>query len=245
MKNPTQRQKRLIQFFVDRCDLTRIKLKFIFAATCDLNEAIDYFEKRGAHIHNTSTKLEDILVTQYRKVFEESVYNDLDEDDNLKLKKKSELVEIYVEKAKLLSNAELFVGSDVSKEIRALGLTPDSSQMKWFYDDVKKFHLEACRKLQKYFRTVLTSTVMDNMSALDQKFQSHIATSRKLKNLSSQYSKIVDSIQFVDGRDKIRTEIEKYVTDEDVMELDKEEGLESFWSNVKKITDGIEKWPRC
>ena len=28
------------------------------------------------------------------------------------------------------------------------------------------------------------------------------------------------------------------------MELDKEEGLESFWSNVKKITDGIEKWPR-
>ena len=213
LKKPTERQAKLMKFYVERCDITRIKLKFIFAANSDFNDAVDYFEKRGAHIHNTSSKLEDILVTQYRKVFDETVYNKLDEDDNLKLKTRRELLDIDVDKAKTLKNAEMFVGSEVSKEIKALGLHPDSIQLKWLYDDIKKFHLEACKKLQKYFRTVLSSTVMDNMSALDPKLQSHFATKEKLKSLASQYSKIVDSIQFVDGKDMIRKEIEKYATD--------------------------------
>ena len=183
-------------------------------------------------------------MTQYRKVFDETVYNKLDEDDNLKLKSRRELLDIDVDKVETLKNAQMFVGSEVSKEIKALGLHPDSTQKRWLYDDVKKFHLEACKKLQKYFRTVLSSTVMDNMSALDPKLQSHFATKEKLKSLASQYSKIVDSIQFVDGKDMIRKEIEKYVTDKDVMEINKDEGLERFWTNVKNVTDGSEEWPR-
>ena len=64
VKKPTPRQKRLIAYFVDRCDLTRIRLKFIFAATEDLSRAIDFFQQKQAHVHSASDKMESILSTQ-------------------------------------------------------------------------------------------------------------------------------------------------------------------------------------
>ena len=111
VKKPTVRQKRLIKYFVERCDINRIRLKFIFAATRDLNVAIDFFEEQAAHIHNTSEKLESILCTQYRKILDESELSLLDDEtDELRKKSKKELVNIDLEKAKTITNKELFIG---------------------------------------------------------------------------------------------------------------------------------------
>ena len=79
------------------------------------------------------------------------------------------------------------------------------------------FNKSAISKLQKYFKTALESSVMANLSALSPGRQSHILTSRKLKSLAKTFSKVVRNID-IDGADKIKTEIDEYVVDEDVDE---------------------------
>ena len=53
---------------MDRADKTRIELKFILAAATEFCSAIDLFEEHQAHVHNTQDKLEQVLVSQLRKV---------------------------------------------------------------------------------------------------------------------------------------------------------------------------------
>ena len=244
VKKPTPRQKRLIGYFVDRCDLTRIRLKFIFAATEDLSRAIDFFEQKDAHVHTASDKMERILCTQYRKVLDESELSTLDEETNeLSKKTKTELVNLDIDEAKKLSDNELFIGREVEKEIKALGLSPKSPQLTWLFDSARKFHITACEYLKKYFKLGLSSIVLDNMAALSPSRQSHILTGDKLVSLAVKYSKIVDNIQSVDGMDRIKDEIKRYVTDDDVKELEKET-FEDFWEEVGKITDGAAGWLR-
>ena len=244
VKKPTPRQKRLIAYFVDRCDLTRIRLKFIFAATEDLSRAIDFFEQKQAHVHSASDKMESIISTQYRKVLEESELSTLDEETNeLSQKSKKELVNIDIEKAKKLSDNKLFIGKEVEKEIKALGLSPKSPQMTWLFDSARKFHITACNFLQKYFKLGLSSIIMDNMSALSPSSQSHILTGDKLVYLAVKYSKVVDNIQAIDGMDRLKDEIRRYVTDDDVKELCKDT-FEEFWDDVGKLTDGGAGWFR-
>ena len=85
---------------------------------------------------------------------------------------------------------------------------------------------------------------MENMSALCPSKQSHILTSRKLKILVGQYSKVVDNIETFDGMDKVKCEIDQYVTDDDVTEIEKDKGFEFFWENVAELTDGAGGWVR-
>ena len=244
VRKPTPRQKRLISYFVDRLDLTRIRLKFIFSATRDLNDAIDFFEEKSAHIHNTSDKLEQILCTQYRKVLDESELSILNDDtDELVKKPKKELVNIDLDKAKKLKDKELFVGQEVEKEIKCLGLSPSSPQLSWLFEAARKFHMTACSYLQKYFKLGLSSIVMDNMTALAPSLQSHILTGNKLVSLSVKYSKIVDNIQPVGGMDMLKDEIKRYVTDDDVKDMNKDD-FEDYWENVSKLTEGAADWQR-
>ena len=75
--------------------MTRMKLKFVFAATSELTKAIDFFEKDKAQVHNTYKKLKQILVNQMRKCLEESESNNLDlEDDTVSKKSARELVNL-------------------------------------------------------------------------------------------------------------------------------------------------------
>ena len=244
VKNPTPRQKRLIKYFVERCDISRIRLKFIFAATKDLSLAIDFFEEKKAHVHNTSDKLEQILCDQYRKVLDESELSEIvDDSDDLQKKSKKELVAIDLEKARKLNKKEIFIGQEVEKELKCLGLSPSSPQLTWLLESVEKFHLTACKFLQKYFKQGLSSSVMDHMTALSPKHQSHLLTSDKLTTLASKYSKVVENIQPVDGMDRLKQEIKRYVTDDDVKDLDKDQ-FESFWEAVSELTDGAADWQR-
>ena len=45
--------------------MTRIKMKFVFAATSDLSKVIDFYEQQKVHVHNAREKLE--LMSQLRK----------------------------------------------------------------------------------------------------------------------------------------------------------------------------------
>ena len=223
VKKPTPRQKRLIAYFVDRCDLTRLRLKFIYAATDDLSRAIDHFEQKGAHIHTASDQMERILTTQYRKVLDESELSTLDDETNVMSKKsKKELVNIDVVQAKKLPNTELFVGREVEKELKALGLSPKSPQTAWLYESAQKFHTTACEFLKKYFKLGLSSIIMENMSGLSPGSHSHILTAEKLIYLAGKYSKVVDNIQPIDGMDRLKDEIRRYNTDDDVKDLSKD-----------------------
>ena len=128
-----------------------------------------------------------------------------------------------------LSEKEIFVGNEVSKDIKALGLTPSSSQLSWFYDSVKKFHVTAFKYMIKYFSKSLRSPIMNNFSALGQSKRSHVLTGRKLKYLVSMYSKIVDNIDSMDGMDKIQAEIDNYQTDDDLYMFDDDLEFTEFW----------------
>ena len=55
---------------------------------------------------------------------------------------------------------------------------------------------------------------------------------------------MVDNIEFAEGMDTVRKEIDQYVDDDDVKNLSKEEGLEKFWMEVYNLTDGEERWKR-
>lgn len=113
LKKPTDRQKRLQAFFVERADKTRIELKFLLAVTKEFCFAIDFFEEHQAHVHNTQDKLEQVLVCQLRKVVDESELNNLaDDSDKITRKSKRELVELDLDNAKLLAKKQIFIGAE-------------------------------------------------------------------------------------------------------------------------------------
>ena len=223
--------------------MSRLKLKFILANLSEYTKNVKFFEERAAHIHNTGDKIEDILVSQLRKVLDDSEINELDEDGNLVRKSRDKVINIDLNEAKKLSNNKVFIGREVEKEIEAMGLTPKKPQLRWFFDLVRKCHLEACKYMLKYFKTTLSNPVVSYLSGLNPSAQSHVTTPIKLKELVREYSKVVDNIQFVGGIDAIKEEIGNYVTDEDVKDLPKED-YETFWTSVKEISDGQSNWKK-
>ena len=190
LKKPTPRQKRLQAYFVERCDMTRLKLKFAYAATAELSNAIDFFEQNKVQVHNFQEKMEEILRSELRKCVKEEIVSNLDEETN-EISKKSgrELLNIKVEGDNILKNTHIFIGQEVEKEIRALGLSPYSKQLNWFFEMVRTFHSTKIIFLKKYFEIAIKSSALNNTSALSPYKQSHESTPRKLKALADQYSK--------------------------------------------------------
>ena len=103
----------------------------------------------------------------------------------------------------LCSKKKIFIGAETEKELKALGLNPNSDQIDWFYKQIITYLITASKFLQKYFKTALKDLAMSNITALDPKKQSHALTSGKLKSLANQYSKVVDNIESIGGMDKI------------------------------------------
>ena len=230
---------------MDRQDLTRIKLKFIYAATEELCVAIDFFEQEKVQVHNAREKMEKVLYRQLQKTVKEELINNLDKESNdISRKTGRELLNVDVDENAYLTNKDIFIGQEVEKEIKQLGLKPSSIQLSWLFEIVRSFHKTVVKFLQKYFDTPLKSSVMDNMSALSPHKQSHILTARKLKGLALQFSKVVDNIEPFGGMDSIKEEIDRYVVDDDVKEIEKGNGFEQFWSDVEDITDGEARWQR-
>ena len=230
---------------MDRQDLTRIKLKFIYAATEELCVAIDFFEQEKVQVHNAREKMEKVLYRQLQKTVKEELINNLDKESNdISRKTGRELLNVDVDENAYLTNKDIFIGQEVEKEIKQLGLKPSSVQLSWLFEIVRSFHKTVVKFLQKYFDTPLKSSVMDNMSALSPHKQSHILTARKLKGLALQFSKVVDNIEPFGGMDSIKEEIDRYVVDDDVKEIEKGHGFEQFWSDVQDITDGEARWQR-
>ena len=245
VKKPTERQKRLQAMIVDRADITRLELKFLSAATLDITEKIDFFEKNGANIHNAPTVLENILVDQMRKLIDETELTTLDEDTNkVELKSRSELVDLDVKNAKILRENSIFIGKEASKEIKQLGLKPSDKQLQWFYKRVIKFHQVAIQYLQKYFGPPLRSSLMEHFAALGQSKQSHVLTSRSLQQLATKFSKVIENIDPVNGADKIKTEIKAYYTDADVKCFEGDLEYDKYWLKVGEISEGAEGWKR-
>ena len=130
---------------------------------------------------------------------------------------KSELVTLDVDDESVVKkgNKELSVPSEVADYMKKLGLSPTSSSMKEFYESVLNFHMTATKFLQKYFKKALQSTILDKLSSLSPKKQSHIKTYRNVQYLFKKFSKVLKNID-VDGVDKAKEDLEQYVTDEDV-----------------------------
>ena len=237
IKKPKGRQEHLKSFFVDRQDMSKLKLYFVYAASEDLTAAIDFFEQRKVNVHNCSEKLEKILLAQMRKVIDESELMTLDREEKVIRKSREELINLDVDNSKLLSDKKIFIGSETEKFIKELGLSPTSKQLTWFYDAVKRYHKVAVKRLQKYFATALQSSVVDNLTGLGPTKQTQRGTKRKLKSLANSYPKVVNNIQ-IDSMDKLRREIDEYVEDEDVKQIDKSSGYECYWKEVASLKDG-------
>ena len=241
-KKLTDRQKLLKKMFVSCQDITKLKLLFILSGTAELMKSVSFFEKSEADLHNVQGHIEQVVVTQYRRVFDEKEICDLDEKDELVLKSKKDLAVLDLIKTDTLNEKTIFVGNDVEKEIRKLGLRPTSPQLSWFYKKVRNFHLTACEYLQKYFKSTLTSSVLESAAALNPLKQSHVLTSRRLKYLVDNYPLVVENIQKVGGIDQIKKEIDEYVTDLEIKKIDHTQGFEHSWLEVGKLLTG--SWPK-
>ena len=224
--------------------MTRIILKFIYAATADLSKGIDFFEREKVQVHLARAKMEDLLLCQLRKCVSEVEFEDLDDEANTVSRKTGyDLLEVEVTSDTLLKNKKIFVGQGVEKEIKALGLSPTSPQISWLYEVVRQFHKTVVTFLKKYFDTPLKSSTMDNMSALAPGRNSHILTSRKITALAKKYSKVVTNIQPVGGMDQLKEEIGRYTVDEEVGML--EEGdYEEYWSAISEFKEGSGDWEK-
>ena len=70
-------------YFVDRCDMTRIKLKFIYASTGDLSAGVDFFEQGKVQVHCAKSKMESLLLTQLGRCVKEELLTNFDEETNV------------------------------------------------------------------------------------------------------------------------------------------------------------------
>ena len=238
VKKPTERQKKLIKYFVDQKEMTRLKLQFVVAATRELDEAIDFFEKGEQHAHEVYDKMAEILSSQLLKVMKEREVKNVDEESNIASKDPSELLKVDLDdEKKQRKNINLFTGEKVEQLVRKLGLDPKSPQLKWFYDAVRAAHLEACRRLIKYFKTGLESQKLEYMAALGPKNRSKKETVRRIKWLGRRFSKVVDGIDPLSGQDRLLEEVLSYSEDNAVMDV-REEAYDDYWRSVADITEG-------
>ena len=231
--------------FVVREEMSRLKFEFIYAATLDFTEKIDFFESRAANVHNTADTLEDLLFGQLNKFVDESELTVYDEgSDEIKRKTRKELANLDVTTLKTRPEKSIFIGRETTNYMKTLGLTPTSKQLAWFYEKVRKFYQTAIKYLLKYYGKALRSDLMESFTALSPIKQSHILTPTKLKHLASKYSKVVNNIDPINGHDKLTKEIAAYQTDRDIKEFDLELlNFESYWLKVSKLTDGVD-WQR-
>ena len=119
--------------------MTKLKLQFIFSVTMHSTKMIDFFEYRGANIHNAADVIEGILVQEMRNILEESEFSNLDfETNEVSNKTRKELIEIDAKKAKKVTRQNIFIGAEATKEIRSMGLSRDSKKLDWFYEKVIK-----------------------------------------------------------------------------------------------------------
>ena len=238
VQKPTDRQKQLSQFFVDRRDMSEIKMTFINAATAEMTDAIDFFESNDINVHNVSDRLESLMRSQMSKVFVENVIVTLNEEnETFEKKSRKDLLKIDVDTAEVLSNKKIFIGSETQKLLTNLGLTPSSNQVKEFFEGVRRFHKTAVRRLQKYLSTALESSIRANMTALSPLKQSHVATKYGLKSLANSYSKVIKNID-QEGMDKIRREIDEYIVDDDIKDMNKSMRYEDYWTAVSDMKEG-------
>ena len=170
-------------YFVERQDMTRLKLKFIYASTAGLDKAIDFFEMNKVQMHNAREKMENILYTQLKKCVQ-SKYLQHEDDDEVVRKEGVDLLQVEVSEKTMLKRDKIFLGKEVSDEIKALGLSPTSPQIEWLMDLAKKYHMEVSKYLIKYFTTGLKSSSLENMAGLSPSNQSKKSTSRKIKALA-------------------------------------------------------------
>lgn len=228
-------------YFVERCDMTRLKLKFIYAATASLSRNIDFFEQNKVQVHHSWDKMDSILYTQLKKTVQSKFLEE--ESEEVTRKTGEELLLVEVSDKTVLKRDKLFLGREVADEIKALDLKPTSPQLTWLMDMVRTYHMEVSKFLIKYFTTGLKSTALEDMASLSPSNQSKKGTSKQIKSLADNFSKVVDTIQFIGGMDDLKEDVDNYVNDRGIEEF-KDLEYEEFWGQVGRLTTGGEEWPK-
>ena len=242
LQKPTPRQKNLQKYFVDQAEMTKLKLFFVQFASKDINQAIDFFEEREDHAHEMFEKMEELLSTQIQKFMKTSVVKKIDEEGNIEYVSGADLLKVDLEnKSMWRNNKSLKIGEKCEETILKLGLTPDSPQLKWFFDSVKKFHSKVATRYQKYFKIGLESRELRYMSALSTKARKLKSTELRLTFLSKSYQRIVKNIQPISGQDQLDKEIQMYVRDTDLDEY-RDMAFKEYWEKVSVEKEG--KWAK-
>lgn len=241
--NPTDRQKKLIDFFVTKEFESLLKLNFIMAATKDVMEAIDYFEVRENKIHLARAKMETVLRTQLMKFMKKSVVDKIDDDGKVCKRTGNELLLINLdEDSNFLSKNSVFIGQKCSQIIRDLGLEPSYPQLDWFFKMVFDFYTTLVTKMIGYFSIGLRSIELEYMDAFSPNNRRSADTFDKILFLGGSFTKVLNNIRPHDGFDKLRKEVELYQVDEEVRKIDPNLSYNNYWMKVEEITEGSEKW---
>ena len=244
VKKPTDRQKLLKAYFVDREWMSLLKMKFVIASARELIEGIDFFEKRAPLLHNAREKMETILRSQILKLHDETAVKEVDDIQEETIRKKSgpRLLEVDVDdKRTLLQKRKVFVGQEAISVIKSLSIDPKSLQLDKFYDSVYVFHRTVVLKLMKYFEVGLKSTELEYMLAFAPRKSNAMSTAYQLKYLAKKFSKIVENIDPTGGLDIITEEIDHYTLDDEIKLLTSKL-FEEFWQDVAKLTEGDGEW---
>ena len=242
LKKPTNRQNLLRDYFVSREMLSYLNMNFIYSATREIDEAIDHFEKRETLVFDTREKMEKILRSSILKFHMETAVKELDDEGNVVKKTGAQLLQFDVDDTTTkLSKRAIFIGEESKKFISSLSLNPKSAQLSKFYEKVTMFHRTVTLRYIHYFSIGLKSTELDYMSALNPMKFNHMTTPHYLKYLAKRFSKVVRSIEPVEGQDMLFEEIDEYTIDDEVKAISTFE-FEVFWIQVGKITES--GWPK-
>ena len=241
IKPSSERQENLKKYFVEQEFMSKLKLNFLWAASKDSMEGLDYFEERGKEIYNVHKKMDEILSCNIKKHQASHVVETLDDDGNLIKRHVHEILEADVSCEKTqLSKKKVFIGSKCTEMIKKLGLSPNSIQLAWFYEKVYAYHTTVSQFMQKYFKKGLLDTKLKYMAGLSPRNREDPATPIMLKFLSKSFSKVAESIQPIDGEDALVGEIEKYSVDSDLLCVDNSLPFLEYWTAVGKVTEGQE-----
>ena len=88
----------------------------------------------------------------------------------------------------------------------------------------------------------MLSTKLMYMTSLSPNKRESCTTPHMLKYLATCFSKVVETIQAIDGEDVLVSEINKYSVDTDLSEIDTNPPYAEYWCAVSDVMEG--DWPK-
>ena len=158
----SETEMKIIEIYIKNYIEIRLLNKFLIWISKPFVDFIDFFESREIRVQYRWDKMFLMLSEHLSKFLKNGGIN------NKTRPTVSDLLGTeYSNKDKLLSNDEVAVGADVRSFIRKIGLSPNSPELKNYYQSIFRFYQESTKFMIKYFSIPVKSTNLRYLGVLN------------------------------------------------------------------------------